>query len=264
MGIASRDLTGDGRPEVFLASQGDDKLQTLATDADGPAYEDIALARGATATRPAFGGDVLPSTSWHTEFGDANNDGRPDLLIAKGNVEAQPDYAAKDPSELLVGRADGTFARPGRATGIVSFDRARGGSLADLDLDGLPDVVLVGRREPVRIWRGIGTGTVDAPVSPGRWLDLRLRQDGPDRDAIGAWIEVEAGEVRQSIELTVGGGHGGGTLGWVHVGLGDAASANVRVTWPDGTTGPWQTLGADARWVVARDAAATAWEPPAP
>ena len=39
-------------------------------------------------------------------------------------------------SELLVGRADGTFARPGRATGIVSFDRARGGSLADLDLDG--------------------------------------------------------------------------------------------------------------------------------
>ena len=34
MGIASQDLTGDGYPEVYLTSQGDNKLQTLA---DGPA-----------------------------------------------------------------------------------------------------------------------------------------------------------------------------------------------------------------------------------
>ena len=35
MGIASQDLTGDGRPEVFLTSQGDNKLQTLADGATG-------------------------------------------------------------------------------------------------------------------------------------------------------------------------------------------------------------------------------------
>ncbi len=35
MGIASEDLTGDGHPEVFLTSQGDNKLQTLA-DGRGP------------------------------------------------------------------------------------------------------------------------------------------------------------------------------------------------------------------------------------
>ena len=29
MGIASYDLTGDGYPEVYLTSQGDNKLQTL-------------------------------------------------------------------------------------------------------------------------------------------------------------------------------------------------------------------------------------------
>ena len=34
MGIASQDLTGDGLPEVYLTSQADNKLQTLA---DGPA-----------------------------------------------------------------------------------------------------------------------------------------------------------------------------------------------------------------------------------
>lgn len=62
MGIASYDLTDDGKPEVYLTSQADNKLQTLDDTAAGPTYRDIALARGVTATRPYTGGDVLPST----------------------------------------------------------------------------------------------------------------------------------------------------------------------------------------------------------
>ena len=38
MGIASHDLTGDGLPEVYLTSQGDNMLQTLA---DGAAAADL-------------------------------------------------------------------------------------------------------------------------------------------------------------------------------------------------------------------------------
>ncbi len=89
MGIASEDLTGDGYPEVYLTSQGDNKLQTLADGPAQPTYEDIALELGATAHRPFTGGDVLPSTAWHAEFADVNNDGFLDLFVAKGNVEAQ-------------------------------------------------------------------------------------------------------------------------------------------------------------------------------
>ena len=99
MGIASEDLTGDGHPEVFLTSQGDNKLQTLADGPTRPAYEDIALARGATAHRPFAGGDVLPSTAWHAEFADVNNDGFADLFVAKGNVEAEEGYATRDPEQ---------------------------------------------------------------------------------------------------------------------------------------------------------------------
>ncbi len=46
MGIANYDLNGDGLPEVFLTSQGDNKLQTLATGPTQPDYEDIAFAAG--------------------------------------------------------------------------------------------------------------------------------------------------------------------------------------------------------------------------
>ena len=31
---------------------------------------------------------MLPSTAWHAEFADVNNDGFIDLFVAKGNVEA--------------------------------------------------------------------------------------------------------------------------------------------------------------------------------
>ena len=52
MGIATQDLTGDGLPEVFLTSQGDNKLQTLADGPAQPTYVDIALESGANAHRP--------------------------------------------------------------------------------------------------------------------------------------------------------------------------------------------------------------------
>ena len=100
MGIASQDLDGDGLPEVYLTSQGDNKLQTLTAGPTQPAYGDIALARGVTASQPFTGGDALPSTAWHPEFEDVNNDGLMDLFVSKGNVGEVPDYAMRDPSNL--------------------------------------------------------------------------------------------------------------------------------------------------------------------
>lgn len=264
MGIASRDLDGDGYPEVYVTSQGDNKLQQLdaPSPGGGPAYHDIALDRGVTATQPFAGGDALPSTAWHPEFADVNNDGRPDLLVTKGNVEAQPDYAAKDPTNLFLQQPDGTFAEGAEAAGMVRFERTRGASVADLNLDGLLDVVLVHRQANVTVWRNVGSGTADAPAAMGRWLQLRLTQAAPNIDAVGAWIEVRTGDRVQAIELTVGGGHASGQAGWTHVGLGSAAAAEIRVRWPDGSTGDWMPVDADRFLIVDRtQPAPQVWQP---
>ena len=258
MGIASEDVTGDGYPEVFLTSQSDNKLQTLADGPSRPAYEDIALDRGATAHRPYTGGDILPSTAWHAEFADVNNDAVADLFVAKGNVEAQEGYATRDPSNLLIGQGDGTFVEGAEAAGIVDFDRARGGALVDLNLDGLLDLVVVNRVEPVAVWRNVGAadgddaGTASEPM--GSWAAVRLHQPAPNVDAVGAWVEVRAGDRTTAHEVTVGGGHAGGQRGWIHLGLGDADEADVRVTWPDGEVGPWMALPIDGFGVVERGA----------
>ncbi|MGH2636196.1 MAG: CRTAC1 family protein [Actinomycetota bacterium] len=262
MGIASYDLTGDGLPEVFLTSQGDNRLQTLVDGAAEPNYQDIALARGVTAHRPYAGGEALPSTAWHAEFQDVNNDGLVDLFVAKGNVEEQPDYATRDPSNLLLGRADGTFVESGEAAGIVSFARGRGAALVDLNLDGMLDLVQVNRRENVSLWRNLGSGDVAEPAPMGNWLAVRLEQPGPNRDAIGAWIEIRTAERTIQRELTIGGGHAGGQLGWIHFGLGEADGAEVRVHWPDGETGSWLELPADRFATIERGASEPRlWDP---
>lgn len=248
MGIASHDLTGDGLPEVFLTSQGDNKLQTLVAGASHPNYGDIAFARGATAHRPFTGDDLLPSTAWHAEFEDVNNDTFMDLYVAKGNVEAQTGYAALDPSNLLLGNPVGSFTEGAEAAGLVNFARARGGAVVDLNLDGMLDLVEVNRRVNVEVWRNQG--------AEGNWLQVELVQPGGNRSAIGSWLEVDLRGRIISRELTVGGGHAGGQLGWTHFGLGEADSARLRVQWPDGERSPWWPVEANQFLVVDRSAAA--------
>jgi hypothetical protein len=262
MGIASQDLTGDGLPEIFLTNQGDNKLQTLADGPSRPAYEDIAIERRATAHKPYVGDVTMRSTAWHAEFQDVNNDGYVDLYVAKGNVEAMPDYAARDPSNLLIGQPDGTFVEGAEDAGIVTFARGRGGALVDLNLDGLLDLVQVNRRVNVSLWRSVGAGNESASAPMGHWVGMRLDQPAPNRDAIGAWIEVRCGDGKvMRREVTVGGGHASGELGWRHFGLGDADKAEIRVIWPDGTASGWQSVDSDSFYVLERGKPAKEWMP---
>ncbi|RFO94616.1 hypothetical protein DIC66_22610, partial [Rhodoferax lacus] len=225
MGIASHDIDGDGYPEVFITSMADNKFQKLEKDASRPSYIDQAYKRGITAHRPYVGGDIHPSTAWHAQFADVNNDGLSDLFIVKGNVSTMPDFAILDPNDLLLGETDGHFTQVGQQAGVASFRRGRGGMLADLNGDGLLDMVVVNRLDKAQLWRNLGAGTPDKPQAMGHWLQLRLQQAGGNRDAVGAWVEVDLGGKIIREELTIGGGHASGHLGWMHFGLGESRDA---------------------------------------
>ncbi len=255
MGIASADITLDGYPDYYLTSMADNKFQILTAPESGkPVYADLAFKSGITAHRPYTGGDTRPSTAWHAQFADANNDGLLDLFVAKGNVAKMPDFAENDPNNLLLQQEDGTFVEAGDRAGVASMAISRGGQVVDLNLDGALDIVVVNRWTPAQVWRGNANAT-------GGWVQVRLQQPGANRDAIGAVVEVRRGEFVERHEVTSGGGHVSGSVGWLHFGLGDAATAELRVIWPDGREGDWQTLGAGTFQILQPDQAAQAWQP---
>ncbi|MEM9027778.1 MAG: CRTAC1 family protein [Pseudomonadota bacterium] len=236
MGIAEADIDADGFPEYALTSMGDTKLQVLSRDDDDdrPVYRDTAFDLGLTAHRPYTGGDVKPSTGWHAEFADFNNDGRLDLFIAKGNVERMPDFAAFDPDNLLLGTAAKKFVEVGDRAGIALNRRGRGAAIADLNSDGMLDLVVVNRNGPTSVFRNVGARSSFGTRPMGNWLHLELRQPRSNLDAIGAQVLIKTGNVTQVRRVTVGGGHASGRIGFVHVGLGTAERAAVRVRWPNG------------------------------
>ncbi len=258
MGITETDLNGDGFPDYFLTSMADNRLQMLADPGKAggpvPTYAESAWPRGVTAHRPFMGDDLRPSTAWATQFADVNNDGMDDLFIVKGNVAKMPDFAAADPNNLLVQKDDGTFMETADKAGTASTLVGRGGVLVDLNLDGKLDMVVTNRWAGAQVWRNV---TPDA----GNWLELRLSQKGPNRDGIGARVTVRCDGHEAWREVTVGGGHAGGALGWLHFGLADAKIADIRVTWADGTSDEWQTVAANGFYRLGRGQPAEAWVP---
>ena len=168
-----------------------------------------------------------------------------------------PTTRRRDPSDLFLGQPDGTFVQGAEAAGIVDYERGRGAALADLNLDGLPDLVEVDSAPRCSSGATPASATPAAGRAAGHWLGAAARRSrAPNRDAIGAWIEVATGDT------TVAARADGrwrprrrrARLGPLRARLG--RRREVRVQWPDGTVGPWLPIAADQFAIIERGATA--------
>ena len=100
-----------------------------------------------------------------------------------------------------------------------------------------------------------------SPGIHGHFVEFKASAEGPNRDAVGGWIELRCGDRVQRRELTIGGGHAGGQLTWTHFGLGADMQAEVRVLWPDGEAGAWQKVAGDSFYLLKRGQAPERWTP---
>ena len=264
MGIAEADLDVDGYPEYALTSRGDTKLQTLDAEAeeDRPTYRDIAFEKQATAHRPYAGGDFKPSTGWHSQFADVNNDTNLDLFIAKGNVESMPDFASFDPDNLLMGGFDHKFHEKGEEAGIALDTKGRGAVIDDFNDDGMLDMLVVNRSQDASLFRNLGARTEWGHRPLGNWTKIELNNGKVNRFGVGAKINIRIGTVTLTRTIQIGGGHASGQLGFTHLGLGVNERAVVRVQWPDGEWSQPYRIFANHHVVIERGAtAAKYWLP---
>ena len=133
----------------------------------------------------------------------------------------------------------------GNVVGRASLHRSRGAALMDLNGDGLLDLAVLNRHAPMELYQNITAGA-------GNWLLVDVTQDGINPNVVGAFVELRADGRVWTQEITIGGGHAGGTAGALHFGLGDIAVADIRVIWPNGDTGDWQPVEANRRVTLIR------------
>ena len=217
MGAEFRDFDNDGREDLFVTALSNETFALFRNT--GKAFEDVTAPSGLARAS-------LPWTGWSNVMADFNNDGWKDLFAANGhvmdNAELSSGRASKQPNLLLT---NGRKSFAARATGAPAFHR--GLAWGDFDRDGRVDLVVTRLNQPAQLlW--------NRTANAGNWIALELTGTKSNRDAIGAWIEVETADGKQWDRVAGWSGYGGSSSRVMHFGIGAAAQANVRVRWPAG------------------------------
>lgn len=156
-GAAFADYDGDGNLDLYVSAYLDFDLRNLPLDSLICRYRDIPVQCGPRGLTPARGhllhnlgggrfedvtersgiGKVPPSYGLGVVWGDYDNDGRPDLLVANDSL----------PRYLFHNDGNGTFSEVGLTAGVALRDDGReqasmGVDFGDYDNDGLLDVVV--------------------------------------------------------------------------------------------------------------------------
>lgn len=200
MGVDSADYDQDGWMDLFVDNV-DHEMYSLYHSNHDESFTDVAVPNGiANATYMMSG--------WGVKFFDYDNDGNIDLFIANGHPDDKigEQYSAVTYREpLLLFRNTGggfqhTFENVSTRGGPLFTERfaARGMAVGDFDNDGGVDVLIaVNNGAPLLLRNNIG--------SQNHWLGLRLVGTLANRDAVGARITWQAGDLKRSF-LKVGGG----------------------------------------------------------
>ena len=206
--------------------------------------------------RLGLGADTRRPLTFAVLLFDYDLDGRLDLLQANGHVESdidriEPSLRHEQPPQLFWNSGGDPLLAEVPAGEAGDLDRplvGRGAAYADIDGDGDLDLVITQTGGPPRLLRNDLARDPRPDGTPGRhWLRLRLADRPPNRDALGATIElIERGELGERGRSGADGAvqrrqvePARGYLSQVELpvtfGLGPEGSVDrAVVTWPDG------------------------------
>ena len=239
MGVEIGDLDGDGRLDLVYTNFRLEGTRVLL-NVDGRTYQDASNAS-------RIGRQTLRFVGWGLVVADLDDDGRPDLFQANGHVYPNtPDADYAQPPLFLRNAAAGVFEAVTSAWGpdLDALRSGRGVAAGDLDGDGDLDLVMTTMDGPVRVLINEGR-RIHAATS------IRLVGRPPNREAIGARVELHADGRTQLGVVRRGGGFLSASDSALHFGLGEAAAVDlVVVHWPDGTSSRYNGLPVDATLIL--------------
>lgn len=242
MGVDWCDVNEDGFPDLIVTTFQHEPTSLYLNQGRGY-FQESAYPLG-------IGSSTTEKLGFGARFLDADNDGRPDLLIANGHVQdaisrIQPGVSYAQPIQLF--RNDGR--RFEEITGPDAADLirplvGRAVALADYDDDGRMDALVTNLEGPPRL---LHNETPD----PGHWVRIRLAGSGAAADGSGARLTFHVGARRLVRWAGTGGGYLSTSDPRIHVGLGTARQVySLSVRWPDGSTQELLRLEADREHLV--------------
>ena len=236
------DFDRDGKLDLFVTRFGNQPASLYWNR--GNQFIDVADKAGLRSNTTAM-------VKWGTGFGDFDNDGWPDIVVANGNfsslLDALPNevrYA--EPLQLFRNRGNGSFEEVADAAGLNDGapQSRRGTALGDIDNDGNLDLVVFNAAEPPSVFLN------ETRNSNHRML-LRLIGVKSNRGAIGARVRVTAPTMSQIDEVRAGGSYNSTNDTRLHFGLGkDAIISSLEIGWPSGLQQEFSQLPADAIYEI--------------
>jgi Flp pilus assembly protein TadD/peroxiredoxin len=190
----------------------------------------------------------LSSFFWRQVVGNSPATATPSTFYERGwnaineLIRSDHTWSGYERNTLYSNNGDGTFSEVSGVSGLDFLDDSRAFALADLNHDGRLEVVLKNRTAPqLRILQNV-------MPEIGASVCFRLQGTKSNRDAIGAAMTVQAGELRQTKYLQAGTGFLSQHTKELFFGIGKhetPMSATVR--WPSGLTQSFQNIPVNHR-----------------
>lgn len=194
---------------------------------------------------------TVTPVKWGVGFGDFDNDGWADILIANGNFSSRMDgleTEVKYCEPLQLFRNDGgrKFEDVSGQSGLNDgpLHSRRGTAFGDIDNDGNLDFVVFNAAGPPSLF-------LNRTQNGNHRVLLRMIGTKSNRMGIGARVKVSAGAMQQVDEVRGGGGYNSSNDTRVHFGLGEAATIKkIEVRWPSGRKQEFLDVPADALYEI--------------
>ncbi|MGA8086807.1 MAG: CRTAC1 family protein [Terracidiphilus sp.] len=194
---------------------------------------------------------TLAPVKWGVGFGDFDNDGWPDILIANGNFSSlmdrlETEVKYREPLQLFRNIRGQRFEDIANTAGLNDgpLQSRRGLALGDVNNDGSLDIVVFNAAGPPSLF-------INQTHNSNHRALFRLVGTKSNRMGIGARVTVFSGLTEQVGEVRGGGGYNSSNDTRLHFGLGQSAIMNkVEVTWPSGVKQKFQNIPADAIYEI--------------
>ena len=226
MGVDAADFDGDGDEDLFLAHL-TGETNTLYRNEGRGLFRDATLAAG-------LGAPSLPETGFGAAWVDIDNDSRLDVIVVNGAVRRMAKPGGRtdfgQPNQVFRNLGDGTFEEISDRAGPAFNDDlvSRGAAFGDVDNDGDTDILVSNNGGPVQLF----LNTIGQDRS---WIGLRIVRGSPERDALGAVVQLRLTDGRTiTRRVRTGMSYASSSDPRVLFGLAEAdAMDETRVRWPD-------------------------------